>query len=293
LSSKRVDLRSKLATSVASAGKDWSAPIAERLKALLEPYLRDGETMPDVELLQQLLGRLVADKGSRLVAGDDVLDRNILEARLLRGKRDEAAKALRKLLGSARFYFDQVSGRGAGAKLGIGHGLSWMEPSQLARVAEGIALHLDAAQPDERSKLGALPDPVLLAPAIRGQAARLEGLLDQLRPYVSGTNLARGEQMRGLEETEHAVRRCASVLAEIYKLCGFHHLAKVVRPVFRRKPRRKKGKTAPAAVTPEAGLLDGLDLSAISIAEDLQPATAARTQSLAKGRRVLVRRGSS
>jgi hypothetical protein len=165
-----------------------------------------------------------------------------------------------------------------------------MEPFHLTRVAEGIALHLDAAEPDERSKLGALPDPVLLAPAIRGQAASLEGLLEQLQPYVSGTHLARGEQMRGLEETEHAVRRCAGVLAEIYKLCGFHHLATVVRPVFRRKPRRKKGKAAPAPAA-EPGILDGLDLSAIRVAEDLQPAPAARKPSLAKRRRVLVRRG--
>ena len=33
-------------------------PIAERLKARLAPHLRQGEELPDMELVQSLMGRL-------------------------------------------------------------------------------------------------------------------------------------------------------------------------------------------------------------------------------------------
>lgn len=241
--SKRVTRRSELAAQVATAAKEWSAPARERLEALLRPYLREGEAMPDVELLQELLGRLVDDKGSRLAAGDGVLQASLRGAQALRWRRDEEAEKLRDLLRSARFYLDRVHGRGSGKRQGIGHGLSWMAPKFLWRVGAEVAEVLLEGPPTVRpGSTEALPDPAVLSAAIRAQADKVRMLVAELHPQNAGSVSARGHQVRGLEETETIVRRSAGLLAELYKLGGLPWLAESVKPKFRRTPRTSAAK---------------------------------------------------
>lgn len=272
--SKRVTRRSELASQVATSAKEWSAPARERLEALLRPYLREGEAMPDVELLQELLGRLVADQGSRLEEGDGVLQASLRGAQSLRWQRDEEAEKLRDLLRSARFYLDRVHGRGSGKKQGIGHGLSWMAPKFLWRVGGEVAeVLLEEPLP---ASTAALPDPAVLSEAIRSQSAKVRMLVDELRPQNAGSVSARGQQVRGLVETERIVRRSAGLLAELYKLGGLPWLAKSVKPKFRRTPRTTQAKESetPAAGTTDSPVSD-LDWDAIRPVE-ARPAEAPR-----------------
>ena len=46
-------------------------PIAERLKARLAPHLRRGEELPDMELIQRLIGRLAAARLRALIETDE------------------------------------------------------------------------------------------------------------------------------------------------------------------------------------------------------------------------------
>lgn len=238
---RRVIHRATLANSTGAAAGEWSTPAAERLEPLLRPYLREGETLPDVVLLQELVGRLLKDRGAALLErGSDQATSARLTAQL-RGYRDQAAEALRASLRSARFYFDAVRGRGYGASLGLGHGLSRLRTAYLTRLGAEIALHLDAEAAGPRKPRDAgLADPAELAALLRERVEKLGSVLDRLYPEKAGHTMATGEKRRSLAETEKIVRNAAAFLGGLYKLSNLPHLAASVRPRFRgRKPRRK------------------------------------------------------
>ncbi len=264
--SKRVHDRSQLALQVAAAAEEWSQATVETLDQLLSPYLREGESLPDTRLFQQLLGRVVADRGQRLVARDAAVETEERSARYFRARRDEEAEKLRELLRAARYCFDQAQGRGSGAKIGLGHGLSWMAPSVLARLAVDTAIRLEKLEPaKKRSAFLTLPDTAALAAEIRAQGKRLDDLLRELLPPTILGQAARHNRRQDLEDTDFVVRRCSALLGEIYKLCGRPGLAKKIKPVFRRKPRKRQGGAPPGAapVAEESGLLAGLDWSEV------------------------------
>ena len=239
---KRVHLRTHLASETAAAAERFSLPAHERLEELLTPYLEAGEALPDIALLQQLVGRLLADRGAALTRRTEELQLSETEARQLRFRRDDAAEELRETLRGARFYFDQTEGRGAGARRGIGHGLTRMPLIFLVRAGEAIAEELAAPAPaPRRPSFGGVPDRQELAEAVRQRTAALKSLVDQLRPQRSGCITARGEKERSLAATEAIVRASAGFLAGLYKLCDLKYLAKKVRPAFRRTPRRRAG----------------------------------------------------
>lgn len=288
--SKSVTRRFAAAAKIASATTVWSAPTQQIVASLLEPYLRDGENMPDIGLFQELLGRLVADQGKLLVRGDQRLDGHVSSARLLRQRRDQEAGRLRELLRSARFYLDRLCGRGAGAKHGLGHGLSKMVPFHLARLGRQIADLLRVEELQQGAALGGMPDPADLSRRIAEQASQLRLVLEQLEPEVIGARFARGQQQQGLGATEKNVRRSAGLLAEIYKFCNHQLLAKRVRPVFRRRKGGQEPSRDPAAGLPaEPGLLADLDLSRIEpVVHRDRPA--APSSSANEGRSLRVRR---
>jgi hypothetical protein len=245
---RRVTHRSHLAQSTAWAAKEWAAPAGDRLGELLRPYLQPGESLPDVVLLQELVGRLLKDRGATLLGrGSRQVDSQLL-TRQLRSNRDLAAEALRASLRSARFYFDAVRGRGYGASLGLGHGLSRLRPPFLTRLGGEIALHLDAeAAKASATRDTGLADPAQLATLLRERVKQLESVLARLYPEKAGHTMAVGEKRRSLTETEKIVRNAAAFLGGLYKLSDLPHLAASVRPRFRTRPRRKPAEAEAAS----------------------------------------------
>ena len=249
---KSVTHRSELAATAASAAAEWAAPATEKLEELLVPYLQPGEAMPDVALLQVLLGRLLVDRGEALLGKGQEQERSEREARTLRWRRNEAAEALREALRGARYYLDGAHGRGAGARAGLGHGLSRMPPMFLVRLGAEIADILEEAPPARANIALALPDPRELAGLVRQRAVELGALVEAIHPQRQGCTHARGEKLRSLAATEAIVRRGAGFLAELYRLCDLPFLAEKVRPAFRRRSRPEKEEAAAAGPAPAA-----------------------------------------
>ncbi len=73
--SKDVMDRIKLAHGLTSIIDQLSGPIAEGLTDRLAPHLRPGEDLPDLELTQRLMARLVMARLQILIAADDLYQR--------------------------------------------------------------------------------------------------------------------------------------------------------------------------------------------------------------------------
>lgn len=227
-----------LAGVTAAAANVWAPPVGAALEELLRPYLAEGEAMPDAVLLQKLVGRLLADREKQL----DTVALKAQDHRTIaagwRIRRDAAAKSLRGELRRARFYFDEARGKGEGAHQGLGKGLSYMAPSHLARTGQQAAAALDeleATLPRNET----LPSPAGLAQAIREKAAVLEAALKKLEPRRQDAEISRVKRTQEHAKIEKTIRRSAGFLAGLYRLCEFEDFAKKVRPVFRRKRRRR------------------------------------------------------
>ena len=238
----RVVRDAKLAGITAASANSWAEPVSEKLAALLEPFLEPGENMPDVVLLQKLVGRLLASRRQSLEKVDQRNLDAVATARQYRRRRDEAAQELREVLRTARFYLEQKQGRGAGAQYGIGNGLSYMSPDLLARTGAHIATCLESFQRVESSPLPSILAVDQLIAAVSEKTAALEAALAKLRPQNHRENFSRAQKDKSVAATEKAVRHGAAFLSGLYQLCEFEGLAERVRPVFRRRRRKGGGK---------------------------------------------------
>jgi hypothetical protein len=249
----RVFRNTDLAVETAAAANVWADDVGRRLEELLSPYLQEGEGMPDMRLFQSLIGRLLADRERQLRASYHQHRQHDVSATALRGRRDQAARALREELRNARHFLEQARGKGEGARRGIGEGLSYMAPSLMVQVARHVA---DVLGMCEREGAGSptLPPPGALAKEIEARAQALEQALANLVPEHVQESVSRHEKRQNVESTENAVRRTAAFLIELYKLCGREDLVKRVRPVFRRR-RKGSGKPQNLAEREEASLL--------------------------------------
>jgi len=239
--SVRIVRHATIAADTAVAATVWSPSAARRIEQLLAPFLEQAEDMPDFELMLKLVGRLLAFHEKQATAIDEKTESYRISAVRLRIRRDEAAKALREELRRARYFFDQSRGKGEGAKLGLGEGLSYKNPRLLVRLGHQIADFLpDFAQKvptDDR-----LPSPAALERSIRAKAEDLDQALAHLDPQAENEAVSRIRRRRETRQTERIIRRATTFLAGFYKLCELDDFAKKVRPVFRRPPRRRKGK---------------------------------------------------
>ena len=236
----RVVRNSNLAGNTAAAAESLAPEIGKKLENLLSVYLEAGEKMPDFELVQKLLGRLLKDRDEDLQKKDHASEVAVMDARVLRLARDEAAGELREVLRAVRHYLDQARGRGEGARCGIGNGLSWMAPVELVGTARRITVLLESLDREGGARPVGLLPPAELAAAVREKKNKLAAVLERLYPQNALEDHNRCAKNQSTEAAEKAVRRASAVLAGLYKLCEFEDLAKVVRPVFRRR-RRKKG----------------------------------------------------
>ncbi len=258
----RVVRGAKLAGITAQSARSWAAPVSKKLEKVLEPFLEPGETLPDVLLLQKLIGRLLASRKEDLQESDQQNLSAVSQTRILRMRRDEVAKELREVLRAARFYFEHKNGRGEGARLGIGNGLSYMSPVNLARTGVYIATQLEADRLHQGSQAESLLPAENLEIAVRQKTAELEEVLGLLQPQSSRENLSRAKKYRSTEATEKAIRAGSAVLAGLYKLSEFEGLAEKVRPVFRR--RRRKSKAGRDASVAEPAELQEVELPLIA-----------------------------
>ncbi len=108
--SKMVANRQRLSASLESSAFTHAADVAQRANEVLSELLAEGETFPDLETLQILIGRRLEQKRERMLELDRRHIDEIVKDRALRRQRDGATGKLRQTVILIRDSFDGAYG---------------------------------------------------------------------------------------------------------------------------------------------------------------------------------------
>ncbi|WP_437677433.1 hypothetical protein [Sorangium sp. So ce131] len=225
--------RQKRASAVIAAGETHADPIAAEVGALLSPYLRKGEQMPDVSLLAQLVARALADARDRMVTADEAHLVELSDDTTPREGRDEAAHELHDELSDLRDWLTGIYDAAALERLGLAQPPP-RDPAQLERFTREVVRALSAKELPEPSRKGVRWDPDETVLRIeRLHDALLSHFMDVAREAREAevTRLARHAAISTCDER---FSRAAAFLAGLFRLAGHADLAHRVRPSTRR-----------------------------------------------------------
>lgn len=225
-----------LAAGIAGTARASAAQTGAQMRERLAPYLREGETLPDAELLQELLGRYLEAQGAELMAASEAYRDEIRGHRLKRLELEQAKAEARANLRAFRLVMDRHLGPGHCA-LALGTRLfNTKEAARLVSLARAAAAAL--LQPGFRYD-GASPllfDGDLLSQALEASARRLEeiaqGEVLQLRAR-RGVEL--GNQAARLAETRLAISEGAALLKGLLTFTGNGVRARRLLPSHKKK----------------------------------------------------------
>lgn len=221
---------------VASSARGFADKVRENLAGKLLGLLREGEILPDLKLLQELVGRFLEERGAQLLEADDRYSSDRVIARELKLDRVEQTRQLTLRLREARQLFDRLGKERAEAVLPR-RGFSKLSAAELIREANQAASILrDPERAGARiASVGASSQTELLE-GLEADARLLQEVLDRQEGLQ-----ARKKQL-GLEEksieiaaSDRAIRNAANLLASLYNFADLPFHAQRVRRRVSRK----------------------------------------------------------
>ncbi len=243
--------------------------IAERVIALLEPELLAGEVMPDVELLQLLVRRVLARRLKRLSeAGESLIEKRQQAAEL---KQTSAAETrdTRALVVDLRAAFKGFFGtRRAANFLGL-RGATSRDPVEIQRQAKrAVARLLDPDRELPAARLATGLDRQSLARPIKKHADAMADAETGLVSARKRVDMALFMKDQALADYNDLFVKITTLFEGLYRLVDMEVLARKVRPsghrkgrTFadvqrrRKKPRKTAAKTASPVAKVEAALV--------------------------------------
>ncbi len=255
---KNIAMRKKSAVAVVAASRHWAATTTEGLAELLRPELAEGESLPDLELLQELLGRALARRWQCLEAADQAREQTY-QRRRLRGKERFAARAVlyRRVVDLRRLLRGVFGGAACRRLLGIA-GETSREDRLLLRQARHIVARLAVSS----NALPAVPFQLTVDDLARW-AAPVEEAIETLEDAsrlaaidVKEAEAADAELRRVMADFDSVFVRVASMLTGVHTGAGQEQTARAVRPSRRRlgrlltdddRPGRRRGGSGRAA----------------------------------------------
>ncbi len=259
--------RKESATTVVTASTRWAPSTAAELADFLRPELEEGETLPDLELLQKLFGRALARRWNRLDAADATHASAAARYRRLLAERGAAVKALYRGVVDLRTLMRGIFGAAPARRLlGLG-GKTSSDPVVLLRQAQrSMERLLDASlprsdrnQPTDLDRAYWAAPVVVLARSLETARARASLAAKELEAMAA-------ERRRAIDDFNAALARVGGWLAATYRAAGRADRAAAVRPSGRcpgvllenerRKPASTRSESAPrpAAVEREGSL---------------------------------------
>lgn len=235
--SKMVTQRKKTASDLGAALNVHTSEASKALRQMLEPYLEDGDSVPDLPKLQRLFQRRLLDLRAQLAEADEV---NLAEKRndqALRQVRDETTLELVDLMSRLRFIVDKSCGKPVCQTL-------WGLEGTLPRdpvVVQGLAARIVKELRRESGRLPVDPmpgvqlDPLAWVEQLETPLAILEEALFQLSDDKRETLQSRVAKSRLLAEYDRAYQATARILEDFFRYVGQMDMAAVVR-TSRRNP---------------------------------------------------------
>jgi len=231
-----VTRRQTSARNVCSAIARHTEKTQEAFAGVLGPFLKEGDSVPDLIPLQHMLEQVLEQLRRDLVASDETHLLELQEHRAARARRDTASAALAERLVQLRKAMTGVFGDlAADGYKGIG-GAMIRNPEILARKARRVLERLQSGTPEMPPPRvpGFTVDPQPWAGLLEGPLRELEEALKEVaddRRDSEGTLVAKHE---ALEAYDRAFQKVAQLQESLFRFADLKGLAERVRPSSRR-----------------------------------------------------------
>ncbi len=219
--------------------------IAEHLEQRMAKVLEDGEEMPDVAHLLDLLGRLVKAELQEVLDADQRRSHHGADRYYVRRMlREEAAPELRRRVIEVRDWLRQDYGAAEAKRLLGFEGRTPRAVEELADLATIMERYLPALS--KKKKPGGDVDPAEWARYLRPPLEQTHDLLEQLRFRGDDVEIAVEVKSKILVAFDKTYRRVLRVAEMLYLLAGFGRAVKALkyeggRPAEKIKKRRSPG----------------------------------------------------
>lgn len=205
--------------------------VAAAIVAALAPLLREGETMPDVAFLFELVGRKMVQAGGELSAADDAHEAELADDPPWRAKRDAAATLVRGALVDLRDAVTTAHGPDAARLLALQEPPSF-EPTVLAEEAPRVLgkLRDETLELPPAKRRGVKVDLGELAEEIDAGLGGLDEALAVLRREGRESERTLTAKHRALAAFDAAVGPGTALIVAAFRLGGRGDLAERVLP---------------------------------------------------------------
>ena len=215
---------------VAASAMEFAGKVRDLVAMKLAGLLREGENLPDVELLQVLVGRYLDQRGERLLEVDDRHTGDLSATGQLQVLRKERVAQLRLRLRDARYLLDRELGREHADALAPARSFSRLGAPSLVRVATQFATLLR----NEERALGLVPGIGLRAlevvDSLEAATRELKEVIDQIEGLQARRKQAALEEKTAeIDAAEKATRHAAALLAGLYTFVDLPFHAKRLR----------------------------------------------------------------
>ncbi len=232
--SKMVTDRLKAHDSVTEALRQLSAKVGTQGEALLAPYLKKGEGMPDLALFATLLERMLGDRAAKMDAADARHNEELADDTEPREERDEAAGELYAVVLEVKDGVGTVFGPKWVAKLGIPAEVP-RDPAMLARAGADISKALGETKlPKPRLEGIKSFDVTPWVKKIDERRKRLEKALKDVTREAREAQATLVEKTRAVTGYDAAFSTGVTCAAGLLRLVGEHEHAARLRPSERR-----------------------------------------------------------
>lgn len=229
--SKAVIDRQRIGESILAAARTHADHVAQRLHEVLSPFIPEGQSLPDLAVLQLVVANLLEDRLEKLVAADEAHFEELADDLDPRVRRDETAQILYDKLIQIRSTLNGAFGAERGDNLLGFNGPTPRDPRILHRQATRALNRLRE------------PDPEFPSGSLHGFRFDRNALADELQPAVDDLSAALRDVTRELRETETtkaekdeaieafdaAVGGTARMLTGFDQLVGLDSFAKKIR----------------------------------------------------------------
>ena len=231
--SKSVTDRQKSTRSVNAAIKTHANAIHERFADLVAPVLAEGEQVPDMRHLLDVLGRLLTLRVEAMVEADEAHIQELGDDAPARAVRDEVAEDLRAFVVELRQVLEGLYGPRFNARLNIS-GSTPEDPVVLIRFAGEMAKGLrDTPLPESRIPSASI-DKAQTAQALDDKAEALDTALDKVALESREAETTQSAKDRAITANDLTFLHAARELEAIARLVELPDLADRVRPSVRR-----------------------------------------------------------
>jgi hypothetical protein len=235
MTSKQVVDKGRSTSTAVSMLEQYADAAAEGARAALSPFLREGESMPDLGMVLKLAARYAAHNQQKLETADTAHERELADDKLPRDNRDLGGQRTRNLVGVIRGNVEANYGPSGLIALGL------REPCPSTELGTQKYAH---------NLVGALLDPKVVLPAPISARAALDragfaeelavplAQLDEgLASVVREESEAKGTQAakdRAMEDNDRAFSVATGLGRYTFRLCGLDALADRIRESPRR-----------------------------------------------------------